>query len=94
MPRSFLIKKVEKVVTGFFPWNPDTLAEGCCLQYQTADEIDCNTDVEFSGSEEGKLFFIIVFRTRELSNFPIWNILFYVPFWFLAQTFARIKTSF
>ena len=59
MPRSFLIKKVEKVVTGFFPWNPDTLVEGCCLQYQTADEVDCNTDVEFFGSEKGKNLLII-----------------------------------
>ena len=86
MPRSFLIKKVEKVVTGFFPWNPDTLVEGCCLQYQTADEVDCNTDVEFFGSEKGKNLSIInacfFFKTRFYSY--ITQFTFCYTYWLLV----------
>eukprot|EP00111_Clytia_hemisphaerica_P020642 TCONS_00060849-protein len=41
MPRSFLIKRIEeKMVTGYFPWQDETLMEGCCLKYEMEDGMD------------------------------------------------------
>ena len=38
MPRSFLIKRVEKVKTGYFPWNKEMLVQSCCLEYEVKNQ--------------------------------------------------------
>jgi hypothetical protein len=40
MPRSFLIKRVEKVKTGYFPWNKEMLVQSCCLEYEVKNQED------------------------------------------------------
>jgi len=40
MPRSFLIKRVEKVKTGYFPWNKEMLVQSCCLEYEVREDMD------------------------------------------------------
>ncbi|XP_066936956.1 zinc finger protein sens-like [Clytia hemisphaerica] len=43
MPRSFLIKRIEKVQTGFFPWQDEMLVQSCCLEYRMGSEdLDCD----------------------------------------------------
>uniref|UniRef100_A0A7M5V104 C2H2-type domain-containing protein n=2 Tax=Clytia hemisphaerica TaxID=252671 RepID=A0A7M5V104_9CNID len=59
MPRSFLIKRIEeKMVTGYFPWQDETLMEGCCLKYEMEDEMDRaafdGKGDSHSGSDSGK----------------------------------------
>ena len=40
MPRSFLIKRVEKVQTGYFPWQENMLVQSCCLEYRIGSDVD------------------------------------------------------
>lgn len=49
MPRSFLIKRVEKVSTGYFPWNDKTLVQGCCSEYRLGSTA---TEELFNRSED------------------------------------------
>ena len=66
MPRSFLIKRVEKVCTGYFPWNDETLVQGCCSEYRLgssseelsnrSEDYDYDDDVIDIESEEDVIF--------------------------------------
>ena len=64
MPRSFLIKRIEgKMVTGYFPWQDETLMKGCCLQYEMEDDDNRETK---DGKEDllpGKGNFVYLYDT-------------------------------
>ena len=52
MPRSFLIKRMEKVSTGYFPWNEKTLVQGCCSEYRLGNSASMiNVKKEFNMKE-------------------------------------------
>ena len=88
MPRSFLIKRVEKVSTGYFPWNDETLVQGCCSEYRlgssateelynrTAEDHEDVVDIE---SEDG------IFAEDEGKNSSF--------FYFVSRTFQEFENE-
>lgn len=100
MPRSFLINKTKRVRTGFFPWNEETLVQGCCSEYRLGGGCDVKKEEEITrryhlngNDEDFEIDVVDAGNNEESKSNKGKNRVFQLPFSFVSRVFLE-RTSY